>query len=1481
MGATVYSYDASSNRLTSASGVEPATYAYDLNGNTIADAAGLYTHTPVNQMETATVGGDLTAYRYDADDLRKVKVRAGEVRYYIHGPGGQILSEFVEQGGQPELVRDYVYAGSRLLASIKPVVLSVHPSSVVFGAVLSGPEPALQSALVELTGSPGAAWTATASSAGGWLSVLDAAGTSPGSLRLRADPTGLEIGSYPATVTVKSNGAAGSPKTIAVTLVVSGTPELVAVPVGISFFMTSGGSTPATQSLLVTYTGEAPVAWTAASGAPWLSLAPPSGDTPGMVTLSVTGAGLAKGTYTDTVVVEAPGVPDSARSITVALVVESPGGEACDPEAWYCEPFDALDPGDLDGQGGWARIGNNATGQVQADPRGPGRALVLEAPDGGFVKDSLALTPHLIDGSEFSVQVMTRDVSPGSKSVAKIQFLTSPGDGWAKNHATFATIRAGARMVFQYGETISQDLMPMQSGRWYEVRLSCEGGQVHVYVDGHLKFSTESEIAASLTFQGYANTAWPFPGLAGFDRLQAKSPAPTSFVVEPGSLYFSAGEGGTCQAPPPGFAAPAVLGAPARSSEGSAPGLATRSTGRVGANLPLAFEPNLGQAGRPTAFVARGPGYSLMLDPTKVRLTLTKAGAANDLEANDSKGPQKPAGLVAGVRSDVRLTLVGTGTPTMEGADLLPGRSHYLRSPAAGGRVADVPNYRSVRYREVYPGIDLVFRGDQGRLEYDWIVAPGAEPSRIAMGLEGARSVAEEPGGALVLTTDAGPLRMERPHIFQDTEAGQREIKGAFVRLDDERIGFSVEAYDKTATLVIDPVLTYSTYFNVSGSASRVALDGSGNIYVGGVAPALADRPPGTAVGQQGDYDLAVTKLDSAGTTRLFTTYIGGSGNESLADLVVSGGQILVAGYTNSTDFPTLTSVLPNYGGGAYDGFVLELDAGDGNLVYSTYLGGVGDDYVNGLAVDSQGAAYLVGVTGSTNFPIQAFSPEQPVFQPALKVTPFAAYDAFVTKLSPEGSLEYSTFYGGSWGDNAGAVAVDAEGNAYFSGSTSSKDLPVVHVIKDYSSGFNHVPFAAKLNPFGSGLVYSSWVAYVYGPGIPMAMALDTSGAAYIVGSTDASYFPSTPGAFQETFQGYGWDGFAMKVNPSGTGIEWSTFLGASSSDFAETVALGPAGQVYVGGYTFSADFPLPGCFQAWGGGGGGWVVSLTPDGSALAFGTMLGGGVADLAVAPSGALYVVGSASPNMPTVDPLSDTGVGSFIARIDPTTPFAGASTIYLEADSRGVEVNETAGVANLTVRRLCSASGAASVSYRAESGTAVSGVNFAPTMGTLVFGAGDATPQTIQVPILDDQKLTCEEPLTFDLTLDPVSLSGSAWLGNARASIRIKDDTTVTVLKATFEIKDAQGGVGPAWEATTDVPWLSLDQTSGFGPSTVKVYVDISGLSVGEYTGQVMVTAPGSPNPHIVALVVSILPANGYSPGLAQRDARPGSGSGVRR
>ena len=295
-------------------------------------------------------------------------------------------------------------------------------------------------------------------------------------------------------------------------------------------------------------------------------------------------------------------------------------------------------------------------------------------------------------------------------------------------------------------------------------------------------------------------------------------------------------------------------------------------------------------------------------------------------------------------------------------------------------------------------------------------------------------------------------------------------------------------------------------------------------------------------------------------------------------------------------------------------------------------------------------------------------------------------------------------------------------------------------------------------------------------------------------------------------------------------------------------------------------------------------MVSLTPDGTALTFGTMLGGSggdnLTDLAVGPSGDLYAVGGTqSLNLPTVDPLPDPSGGSFIARIDPTTSFAGASTLYL--DSSGVEVNESAGVVNLTVRRLCNAAGSASISYSTEPGTALPGVNFAATTGTLVFGAGDATPRTISVPILNDQNLTCEVPLTFDLTLDPASLSGSARLGNPRASIRIKDDTTVTVLQGTFEIRDAQGGSGPAWEATTDVPWLTLDQTSGFGPSTVTVYVDISTLPAGDHIGQVMVIAPGSPNPNVVEVSVSIQAAGEYSAGLAQRDARPGRGRGARR
>ena len=537
-GATTYSYDASTNRLASASSVEPASFSYDQNGNTVQDGAGLYTHTPVNQVESATVDGVVTSYRYDADDLRKIKARAGETRYYIHGPGGQILSEFVEQGGHHELVRDYVYAGSRLLASAG-TLLAVHPS-VVF-APSSCPSP--------LFSPSWSTWRGLRLGLG--LAAVPVAfhgrgrdgGRAPAALR---DDQPLALGSYPASLQpssptglvqperspsrrrARSSRAARRPR------------EPLALPV-------FGRSQPAYQAC----------SWPTPAKPRWPGQPPPAppgsrslprAATPRTVTLSVNGAGLAKGTYTDTVLVEAAGIPDGRRTIPVELVWRARAAGVGSGRG--LRSFDALALGDVDGQGGWDRIGANATGQVQADPRGPGRVLILEAPDGGFVKDTLAVTPHPIEGSEFSVQVMTRDVRPGSKSVAKIQFLTSPGDGWAKNHRTFATIRVGARMVFQYGHTLSQDLMPMQSGRWYEFLLRYEGGQVHVSVDGQLKFS--SGAGSPLGSPSWAaptppgrSPAWPASHAAG------EEPWADLVRCRARHLSFAAVEGGKCPGPPP------------------------------------------------------------------------------------------------------------------------------------------------------------------------------------------------------------------------------------------------------------------------------------------------------------------------------------------------------------------------------------------------------------------------------------------------------------------------------------------------------------------------------------------------------------------------------------------------------------------------------------------------------------------------------------------------------------------------------------------------------------------------------------------------------------------------------------------------------------------------------------------------------------------------------------------------------------------
>ena len=522
-----------------------------------------------------------------------------------------------------------------------------------------------------------------------------------------------------------------------------------------------------------------------------------------------------------------------------------------------------------------------------------------------------------------------------------------------------------------------------------------------------------------------------------------------------------------------------------------------------------------------------------------------------------------------------------------------------------------------------------------------------------------------------------------------------------------------------------------------------------------------------------------------------------------------------------------------------YDAFVLKLDARAGQPV-NQLTSGIRLRPRLRSAVDHQGSAYVVGSTGSADFPIQAFSPEQPVFQPALK----GPSDVFVSKISPTGLLEYSTYYGGSSGDGAIAAVVDEMGTRASPDSPTDRP-PVKFVIHPDGNGFGITPFAAKLDPFGSKLVYSSWLSATYNSGTPTAGAGRGRGGP--LWATGVETFPTTPGAFQETVEGYASRAFALKINPFGSGFDWSTFLGATPGNHASAVARGPAGQVYVGGHTPSTDLPIPGCFL---GSRRPWIDLLSHPADRLSLSGLARGSSRRLDRPRGGsypAVVVGGTESPNMPTVDPLPDSAAaGSFIARIDPTTPFSRASTIYLEA--HGGLVNETAGVVNLTVRRLCGTAGAASAPYLTEPGTASRG-QLRTAQGTLASEWGHGAPHD---PGSDPRRPETHLRRAARLRPDPRPREPLRRGLARQLAGHHPDQGRHDGYGPRRHLRDqgCPGGTGPAWEATTDVPWLSLDETSGFGPSTVKVYVDISGLTVGEHNGQVMVIAPGSPTPKVV-------------------------------
>jgi len=601
-----------------------------------------------------------------------------------------------------------------------------------------------------------------------------------------------------------------------------------------------------------------------------------------------------------------------------------------------------------------------------------------------------------------------------------------------------------------------------------------------------------------------------------------------------------------------GFALPFAAAAEARVSQ---------SYGK----LPLHFEANQGQTHQDVRFLARGSGYSLYLTAGEAVLVLTQPNpdAKRDLRST----PERLGTQARGTPVVVRMSLVGAAPkPLLSGREELPGKANYLIGKDPAKWRTNVPTYAKVHYRAVYPGIDLVYYGNQRQLEYDFVVAPGADPERIVLGFQGGERLEINAEGELVLHAGGGALRQQKPVIYQEINGVRTRIEGRYVLKDAHRVGFQVAAYDQSRPLVIDPTLVYATYLggSISDDGYGIAVDAAGSAYVTGLAGST-DFP--TASPLQAAYggggDAFVSKLNAAGSALLYSTYLGGSGEDYGYGIAVDAdGSAYVTGQTTSTDFPTVNPLQAANGGGVSDAFVSKLDATGSALLYSTYLGGSGRDGGSGIAVDADGSAYVTGQTTSTDFP--TVNP--------LQAASGGGADAFVSKLDAAGSaLVYSTYLGGSGGDGGAGIAVDAAGSAYVSGSTSSTNFPTANPLQAASGGGLTDAFVSKLNAAGSALVYSTYLggsSRDAGRGI----AVDAAGSAYVTGWTTSTNFP-TASPLQSAKAGFT-DAFVSKLNAAGSALLYSTYLGGGFGDnYGLGIAVDAAGAAYVTGRTNSADF--------------------------------------------------------------------------------------------------------------------------------------------------------------------------------------------------------------------------------------------------------------------------------------------------------------------
>jgi hypothetical protein len=679
-----------------------------------------------------------------------------------------------------------------------------------------------------------------------------------------------------------------------------------------------------------------------------------------------------------------------------------------------------------------------------------------------------------------------------------------------------------------------------------------------------------------------------------------------------------------------------------------------RDTGRgtvpTFGDLPLFFEAL--QAGEKGSFLARGPGYGLVL---------TSDGCA-----------------ILGKRStdpEIRVRCIGGRRSSLEGLNPLPGRVNYLLGEDPKKWRSGVRTWAKVRQRQVYEGIDLVYYGRAGRLELDFVVAPHADPRTIRMEIEGAEGAHLDQGGNLILHSSRARFVLGRPLIYQRLQGKRKPIHGRYELLAHNQVGFRIGPFEPGHDLVIDPVLQYSTFLGgKKGEEGRsIAVDGSGNVYCTGEtwSTGFPLVNPFQALYGGDNRDAFVAKYSASGQTLLYATYIGGSRYDSGEGIAVdSQGNAYITGWTESDNFPLKNPLYSKKGGSETqtDAFVAKLNPEGSALVYSTFLGGTHNDLAFDIAVDAGGNAYVTGRTVSNDFPLSH------AIQSALG----GQGDSFVSKIDSNGSkLLFSSYLGGSSWDDGNALAAGLNGLVYLTGTTSSNNFPTKIPFQPTQKASDDC-FITVIDTNSYTLIYST---YLGGKGMDECqdIALGPSGGVHVAGYTNSKDFPVTPSAYDTVCDdctdgaiGDFGDAFVAKLNGLGNQLVYATYLGGMKGrDFAWSMAVDGAGNAYVGGEVLSTDFPTtPGGERTCGSSSGcegcllpyGFVSKLDPTGSKLLFSTYLGGGlgsdeVMGLALDAFKNIYATGyTCSEDFPTKSAVQGTLGGmcdAFVTKIPNVT------------------------------------------------------------------------------------------------------------------------------------------------------------------------------------------------------------------------------------